>query len=367
MQLLLEVGRARIRADEDRLLLERDAGRGELARRGRRRLRRVARRAPARRHASHAASSPRRRAAARAGSRARAPAASTGSSARAARPGLREPLREREQPLRARAGEAVDRLVVVADRAQLVAPAEPEVEERLLQQVDVLVLVDRERAPALADECERRGVVLEQADRALEQVFEVEGAGLVLAALVLAEDAVREVGRDGRLVTLEPREVRLRRQAAVLRPLDLGGEVARRPELVGRRQPVADLAEQQRLRREDPAGIAREPAQQGERGRVKRRRTHALDAEGREPRPELAGRLVREGDGDDVRRGERAARDLPRDPPRDRRRLPRPRSREDADGAVRRLDGGALLVVQAREDRLGVQGRPPYPGDRPAS
>ena len=49
-----------------------------------------------------------------------------------------------EQVARRRAGEAVDRLVVVAHDAEVVAPAEPAVEQRLLQQVDVLVLVDGE-------------------------------------------------------------------------------------------------------------------------------------------------------------------------------------------------------------------------------
>ena len=81
-----------------------------------------------------------------------------------------------------------------------------------------------------------------------------------------------------------------------------------------------------------------------------------------EPRPQLAGRLVGERDRDDVRRRERAARHLPGDSPRDRRRLAGARAREDADRPVRRLDGGALLVVQSGEDLLGVHGSPTVPG-----
>jgi hypothetical protein len=73
---------------------------------------------------------------------------------------VREPLREPEQPPRRRAGKAVDRLVVVADDADVVALAEPEVEQRLLQQVDVLVLVDRERPVAVAEVSARVPVVL---------------------------------------------------------------------------------------------------------------------------------------------------------------------------------------------------------------
>jgi len=53
--------------------------------------------------------------------------------------------------LGARAGEAVDRLVVVADGAQLVRGTEPALEQRLLEKVDVLVLVDCERAVAVAE------------------------------------------------------------------------------------------------------------------------------------------------------------------------------------------------------------------------
>ena len=110
---------------------------------------------------------------ARAGWRARAPAASSGSSAPTGRPQRREPLRQRQQVRGAGAREAVDRLVVVADRAELVAVSEPAFEQRLLEQVDVLVLVDREGAVALTER--RRGVrpLVVEADRQLEQVLEV--------------------------------------------------------------------------------------------------------------------------------------------------------------------------------------------------
>src|SRR4029079_13853682 len=55
-------------------------------------------------------------------------------------------------------------------------------------------------------------------------------------------------------------------------------------------------------------------------------------------------------------RPEGAPRDLPGDPAGDRRRLARPRAGEDADRSARRLDGGALLVVQALEDPVAVHG-----------
>ena len=116
-------------------------------------------------------------------------------------------MRHREQMLGRRAGERVDRLVVVADDAELVARAEPELEQRLLEQVDVLVLVDGERAVALANERERGVVFRVELDRELEQVFEVDVAGSRLALLVLPVDAVHQVGRDRRLVVAELRAV----------------------------------------------------------------------------------------------------------------------------------------------------------------
>ena len=90
--------------------------------------------------------------------------------------------------------------------------------------------------------------------------------------------------------------------AAVLRPLDLGREVTGRPELERRRQRVRDLAQRERLRREDlPDRAGREVPQLAERRRVERRRAHAGRAEHGQPLLQLARRLVGEGDGHDLR------------------------------------------------------------------
>ena len=167
---------------------------------------------------------------------------------------VREAPRQREQPLRARTGEAVDRLVVVADDAEVVAIAEPEVEQRLLEQVDVLVLVDGERLPARAHGRERLLVVLERTDREPEQVLEVDRARLGLPLLVLPEDTQRETPQQRWLVTAEPCKIGRRREPPVLRPLDLRREVAGGPEAKRLGQAVADPPEEQRLRREDPPG-----------------------------------------------------------------------------------------------------------------
>ena len=259
----------------------------------------------------------------------------------------------RQEILRRRARERVDRLVVVADDAEVVAVAEPALEERLLQQVDVLVLVDRERAVALAEGRQRRLVLVEQADRQLEQVFEVDEPAFGLPRLVGAKDALHQVVRERRLVVAELAPVGRRGQAPVLRPLDLRGEVGQRPEAERAGQRPRDRQQHRRLRREQLAELlAAEVAELGERGRVEGARGDAGDAQARQPRAHLGRRLVREGDGEDLAGRERSRRDLVRDPPRDRRRLARARAREDADRPAHGLDRAPLLGVELGEDVL---------------
>ena len=66
-------------------------------------------------------------------------------------PRARVALGEADQVVARGAGERVDRLVLVADDRQVLAAAEPRVEERGLERVGVLVFVDREPAVAVAD------------------------------------------------------------------------------------------------------------------------------------------------------------------------------------------------------------------------
>ena len=88
--------------------------------------------------------------------------------------GLREAAPEPEQVLGRRAGEGVDRLVRVADHAQVVAVAEPRVEQPLLQRRDVLVLVDHEVPVAAADLLRDVGHLLQRPGHDQQQVGEVE-------------------------------------------------------------------------------------------------------------------------------------------------------------------------------------------------
>ena len=274
---------------------------------------------------------------------------------------LRIAPRHREQVLGRGTREGIDRLVVVADDAELVAAAEPAFEQLLLEQVDVLVLVDREREIAVAELACRVGALVEEPDGPLEQVLEVDRAGGRLALLVLAVDARHQVGWDRRLGRVI--QVVGGADAPVLRPFDLGGEVAGRPEAVRAGQAVRDLPQEERLGGEDLARrTALEIGQLREGRGVEGPRLDTRGAEGREARAELARGLVRERDREDLGGLERARRDLVRDPPRDRCRLARAGAGEDADRAGHLLRGTALLGIEPVEDHAS---KPTGPGRTP--
>ena len=286
--------------------------------------------------------------------------------------GVRVALREVEQVLGRRAGEGVDGLVVVAHHAELVAPAEPPVEQRLLQGVHVLVLVHRERLQPRADGIGGGGMFVEQAHRHQQHVLEVDPAGALLAALVPVVDTGHQLGRDRRLVIerLDGVEVAAPGDHPVLRPFDLAGQLAARHELVRRRQRVGQRGDERRLRSLDlgqtVAGVRFPQATQlGERRGVERPGLHALHAQGGEPLLELARRLLRERDRQDGLRRERTGGDLVRDAMRDGGGLAGPGAGEDGDRSPHRERRPPLFVVQRGEDRIGAAhaGTLPAPGD----
>ena len=127
------------------------------------------------------------------------------------------------------ARERVDRLVVVADDAELIAAVEPPVEQGLLQRVHVLVLVDRERVEPLVHETSGLGLVVEQRHQHQQHVLEVH-ASLALGALVRRERSLHQVrGQRWRVVrSLDGLQVPGRVHEPVLRPFDLAGELASR-------------------------------------------------------------------------------------------------------------------------------------------
>ena len=96
--------------------------------------------------------------------------------------------REVAEVRRVGAGEGVDRLGRVADDAELVAAAEPEVEQRRLDRRDVLELVDDEAFVLAADLGGDPLVVGEQAGGEEQDVLHVHPALAALDVLVGAED-----------------------------------------------------------------------------------------------------------------------------------------------------------------------------------
>ncbi len=205
---------------------------------------------------------------------------------------------------------------------------------------------------ALAEERRRLLVLLEQPDRQLEQVLEVDHLGLALFALVGLVDAQHQVGRERRLVIAQSVEIAVGRDAPVLRSLDLAGEVGGVAEAMGAGQAVGDPAHDQALAGQDlaqPPG--REPAQLRQRGGVEGAGRDAVRAQRLQARAHLGRRLVGEGHGQDPIGREGAACDLPGDPARDRGRLARARAGEDADGSARLQHGALLLGVETIEYR----------------
>ena len=177
---------------------------------------------------------------------------------RSGAPGM--PLRERDQVVRRRARERVDRLVLVADDAQVARLAEPQLEQPLLERVRVLVLVDAEPALARADGRGGVGVGLEQlgpSRRACRRSRSGRPASWPARSRrrcrtnrstgIGGSRPARTAGRA--LVGRGPDPARLR-------PLDLVGEVLGRREPVVAGQLAREPAEDRHLRVEQLAAAA---------------------------------------------------------------------------------------------------------------
>ena len=93
--------------------------------------------------------------------------------------------REAEQIGTVRAGEAVDGLARIAHDADIVAIAQPDGEQGVLQRADVLVLVHREEAVALAQLHRRPRLRLQHAGGQDQHVLEVDLAALIQQCAVL--------------------------------------------------------------------------------------------------------------------------------------------------------------------------------------
>ena len=270
-----------------------------------------------------------------------------------------------------RPGERVDRLVVVTHHAEVVAVAEPPVEQARLQRIHVLEFVHGERGEPRSDGVGGIGMVVEESQSESEHVFEVQSTHRALATLVPVVDPQHQLGGDRRLVVAQLCQVAGGLDHPVLGPLDLAGELAPGEEPVGRRQRVRERGDERSLGVQDVgqrlAGVrgpqARELCQ---RGGVERARLHPVDIERPESSFQLTRRLVGEGHGEDLRGIERSAPDLAGDPMRDGGRLPRPRAGQDRDGSAECERGFPLGIVQAGEHALEV-GHPADPSIGPVA
>ena len=254
--------------------------------------------------------------------------------------------------------ERVDRLVGVADHAEVAVPRRQELRDAVLRVVGVLVLVDQQVREDLLPAVARRRRSA-RAGRTVrdEQVVEVHRVRLVQPPLVLDRRRRRPSGRRSRSTcsrnsAADDQAVLLGRDARVdaarREPLRVAVELlearAHEPHLVGlvvdrEVRPVAE-----------PIGVA---AQDPAAGRVERQHPHAARApdELLDPLAHLAGRPVREGDREDLVRLHVALGQQVRDPARQHARLAGARARHHEHRPARVHHRLALLRIQSLEER----------------
>ncbi len=249
----------------------------------------------------------------------------------------------------------------VADHAQVVAVAEPRVEQQLLQRVHVLVLVHHE-VPEQVVHLVGGGPVVEQdGGGQLEDGLEVDQVPLPPQLLVGGVDR-GQAGRPGRGRAARGGRggrVPVRADLGDLGPLDLAGRVGQgaRAAVQADLGPLGRLADQAGLAvdqlRRAPADDPRpEVVELAQRGRVERGRPHQPDAQLAEPAAQLAGRPHGEGEGQHVRRVHRAGRGGVGDPVGDRPGLAGARAGQHADRAPAGQGHLALLRVEPGQQRL---------------
>ena len=267
-----------------------------------------------------------------------------------------EVLLEAEDVADLGAAPAVDRLVVVADAADVVVGAGEEAEPEVLGDVGVLVLVDEDVAEPALVLGEDVGVGLQDGDGVQEEVAEVAGVERAQAVLVGGVELAAAVVEGGGFRGGDA----LGGEGAVLPAVDQAGEEAGRPALLVDRLGQDDLAQEAELvvgvedgevrLQADELGVAAEDAH-GE--RVEGAEPgHPLDDAADEVADaglHLAGGLVGEGDGEDLVGAGAAGVEEVRDAGGQRLGLAGAGAGEHEDRAVERLHRGALGRVEVVE------------------
>ena len=266
--------------------------------------------------------------------------------------------RELAQVARVGAGEGVDGLGGVADHADLVAAAEPQVEQGRLEGRDVLELVDDEPFVLAADLGGDPLVVGEQAGGEEQDVFHVHAGLGALDLLVAAEEPADRLGveaGDGAAGAQGDAGVVVGADVADLGPLDLGGDVAQLglvgPDALpgggGGEHAELGLGQRGQLGAVD---VGPEVAQLAQGRGVEGAGLHALGAEPAQPPAHLARRSRGEGDREHLGRLVDAGRHAVGDAVGDRPRLAGAGAGEHPDRAAQRLGHLALLGVEPLED-----------------
>ena len=272
---------------------------------------------------------------------------------------LRMAAGEAQQEVRGGPGEGVDGLRGVADDAELLTSAHPEVQQALLQRGDVLVLVDYEVPILLAHLGGDPLIVLEHAHGQQQHVLEVDQVLVQLDVLVGLVEL-----REGTVVHspgLGPRggelQVGLGGEGGDLRPFDFGGQVPQCRAVRGDVQPTRGLGEQpdlviENLRHGPTDGDRPEELQLAQRCGVEGSGLDAGSSERVQPGAHLRGGTGGEGDRQQpvgiIDPGAHPVGDPVGDGPG----LAGARAGQDAQRAAQCAGGLALLVVEPVEDRL---------------
>ena len=304
-------------------------------------------------------------------------------------PGRRVPVAEPEDVVDGRAAEGVDGLVVIADHGHVAVPLGEQAHELRLRPVGVLELVHDDVAEPPRHRRPRRRRSAQEPERERHLVPEVDAAvgreqalvGLVRAGELglpsrglepacrldrirpgrgrqrgrLGGDPVGEpeVVRRGDVLVLAPAEERGQRreeagrvaERAIQVEVELEQVLAQEDHDLGTRQ-HPDVGRQAELERVVADERVAEGMERGDR-RVRVAIRHELvDAE-----RHLLGRLVGEGQREDLRRSRPPRRDQPGDPARDHLGLARPRAGHDQQRAVLVGHRSTLVGVQAAQQR----------------
>ena len=208
------------------------------------------------------------------------------------------------------AAPAIDRLVVVADAADVLARLGEEAQPEILRDIGVLILVDQHVAELAVIVGEHVRLLAEEAQAFEQQVAEIDGVQHLQPRLIGGvEFGAAAIGESAAFA----RRQILRRPAAVLPVVDDAGERARRPALLVDILGLDDLLHQADLivgvedgevrLQADQLGVA---AQELDADRMERAEPlHALDGAADELADallHLARGLVGEGDGEDFPR-----------------------------------------------------------------